>query len=60
MIHLVNRHPPDPKGVSAVELFLFIGLAAAIFAALAAAFGSDSRDSFDQDPTQAFTVRYAR
>ena len=58
IIQPVNRHQSDPKGVSTVELFVIAGLVVAALGILANTFGADSRDSIDQDPTRATSLRY--
>jgi hypothetical protein len=60
MIQLVNQLTiQTPKGVSVMEVLAIVGLVTAVFAALSFAFGTDSRESFDQDPTRAgSTLRY--
>lgn len=60
MIDLVNQLPiQTPKGVSVMEILAIVGLVTAAFAAFSVAFGTDSRESFDEDPTRASTtLRY--
>jgi len=41
-----------------MEILAIVGLVTAAFAAFSVAFGADSRESFDQDPSHASTLRY--